>query len=318
MDNSEPEVSILILNWNGKDLLNDCLESIASHTQYENYQVVVIDNNSDDGSVPFVMDRFPEVSIIRNSSNVGFAEANNRAIGYTTSEYVLLLNNDVEVKEGWLKSLIDLAESKPNAGIVSPRIVYEDGLPQFLGDKVLLDESNIPDVFLDVVRLFEKQFDYEKEIISGIGAALLISREVFDTVGCLDEEYEFYMEDTDFCLRARSNGFEVWYTPNSEVVHKSRSTSSSDSYYSYYLRRKSRVRFYVLNYSIPRLVAQIPAECMTIIDSIRHGYTKWLFKAYLDGYKRLPTDLRRRQERSQVNHTTNKFRRLHETVSELF
>ena len=99
MDNSEPEVSILILNWNGKDLLNDCLESIASHTQYENYQVVVIDNNSDDGSVPFVMDRFPEVSIIRNSSNVGFAEANNRAIGYTTSEYVLLLNNDVEVKE---------------------------------------------------------------------------------------------------------------------------------------------------------------------------------------------------------------------------
>jgi GT2 family glycosyltransferase len=312
MGNSEPKVSILILNWNGRALLEECLKSIEDHTQYNNYEVVVIDNNSDDGSVQFVIDQFPEATIIRNASNLGFAEANNRGIRCSTSEYVLLLNNDVEVKDGWLTALVEAAETRPEVGIVSPRIVYGDGQPQFFGDKVVLTESNVPNAVLDFIRKLETRSDHEKEIISGIGAALLISRDVFDAVGYLDEEYEFYNEDTDFCLRARGNGFKIWYTPEAEVIHKSRSTSSSDSYYSYYLRRKSRVRFYVLNYSLPRLAAQFPVECLTVVDSVRNGYTGWLFRAYLDACKRLPTDLKQRRERSQVHHTTNKFRRLYE------
>lgn len=317
MDDAGPTISILILNWNGKELLEDCLTSIEEHTQYENYEVVVIDNDSDDGSVSFVMEQFPETTILRNSSNLGYAEANNRAIRCTTTEYVLLMNNDVAVKDGWLTALVEAAETRPDVGIVSPRIEYANGQPQFLGDKVVLTESNIPNIVLTLVRKIEQRCDHEKEIISGIGAALLISRDVFDAVGYLDEEYEFYKEDTDFCLRARDEGFKVWYTPSSEVVHKSRSTSSSDSYYSYYLRRKSRVRFYVLNYSLPRLVAQFPVECLTVVDSVRNGYTTWLCKAYLDGCKRLPKDLKQRQSRSQVHHTTNKLARLYRALPKL-
>lgn len=315
---AQPSVSILILNWNGKGILRECLSSIYAGTEYEAFSVLVIDNDSDDGSVAMVREEFPEADVLENAENLSFAAANNRAIRRVDSDYVMLLNNDVEVSEGWLAPLVEVAESAPERAVVSPRIVYPDGTPQFLGDKVLLDESNVPELIVETVRWIERQFDEEKQIFSCIGAAMLVDTDLFDDIGYLDEEFEFYKEETDFCIRAKTSGYELWYTPASEIVHKSRSSSATNPYYEYYLRRKSRLRYYVLNYSAPRILFQLPFELLTVVDSVLRHYSKWLFKAYWDGLKRLPADLKERRSRSQVHYTSNKIDRAYRAVRKRF
>jgi GT2 family glycosyltransferase len=307
-DQEIPSVSILILNRNGRDLLEECLASVYENTKYPRYEIVLIDNNSNDESVPFVESHFPAVTIIQNGENLGFAEANNRGIKNTDSDYVVLLNNDTIVESGWLTNLARVSIKDCNNKIVSPKLIYGNGDPQFLGDKVLLDESGIPNPINDIIIKIESCFDREKEIYRSIGASMLIQRNLFDKIGYLDEDYEFYMEEFDFCLRARNAGYSVKYTPKSEVVHKSRTSAGTDPYFSFYLRRRSRVRFYLLNFSVLRILLQIPIEATTIVDSFIRGYSRWLFKGYWDALKNLSELLELRSQRPQYHHTTNKIR----------
>lgn len=309
-----PSVSILILNKDGRDFLQDCISSIQKNTHYSNYEIVLIDNDSDDDSVQFVRENFPNINIIANDENLGFAEANNRGIDQTSSDYVLLLNNDTEVTPGWLTALVDFAESEDDFKIVSPKLVYENGDPQFLGDKVILHESGVPELLNRLLILIERRYDQPKEVVRAIGAAMMIQRELLEEIGYLDEEYEFYMEEFDYCLKARSAGYKVAYTPEAVVIHKSRSSASINPYFSFYLRRRSRIRFYLLNFTVPRLLAQIPIEVMTVIDSIYRGYSKWLFKAYLDSILDLSSLLEERKQRIQYHYTTNKICRLSEWI----
>jgi GT2 family glycosyltransferase len=318
MDQSReaPEVDILILNRNGKCLLEECINSIHKSTSYPEYKITVIDNNSSDSSILYLKKHHPNVSIIENERNLGFAEANNKAIKQTDSKYVILLNNDTEVRSNWLTPLVDVAEGNKETKIVSPKLIYEDGDPQYTGDKIILRESGVPTVINKLLSKIEKQFDFKKEIYRGIGAALLIDRDLFTEIGYLDEEYIYYMEEFDFCLRAKGAGFSIKYTPDTTVVHKSRTTSETDPYFEYYLRRKSRIRFYLLNYTISRLLIQVPAEVLTFGHSVKQGYIKWFLKAYLDSLEDIPSILERRKSRSQFHHTTNKIRFMCQRVSQ--
>ncbi|WP_158413989.1 glycosyltransferase family 2 protein [Halorubrum sp. CGM4_25_10-8A] len=309
-----PKLSILILNYNGRELLEDCIISIKDNTTYPNYEIVLIDNNSSDNSVSYVRENHSDVQIVQNSENLGFAEANNRAIKSTNSEYVLLLNNDTEVGQNWLKPLVELAESAEETKVVSPKLVYENGDPQFMGDKIILRESGIPKIVNKGLTAIEKRYDRQKEIYRAIGAAMLIQRNLFEDVGYLDENYAFYMEEFDFCLQTKNQKYKILYTPESEVIHKSRTSAGTDPYYSYYLRRRSRVRFYLLNFSLLRLLVQLPIELATVFDSIVQGYSKWVLKAYYDSLKQLPSLVDERRHRQQYNHTTNKFRTIYREI----
>lgn len=311
---NSPQVNILILNRNGLDLLKECIPSIENNTEYGNYEIVLIDNNSGDGSVEYVRNRFPDVHIHQNSENYGFAEAYNKAIKKCDSEYVVLLNNDTEVEHMWLEPLVSAVTTTKNTAIVSPKLIYENGDPQFLGDKVLLKESGVPNIVNSIIKKIESKFDQEKEIYRGIGAAMLIKKDLFEDIGYLDEDYEFYVEEFDFCLRAINANYSIRYTPQSKVIHKSRSSAGSNPYYSIYLRRKSRLRFYALNYSIPRLTFQVPFEIIAFMNCLIHGNQKWLMKSYFDFLVELPDLLELRNSRKQYHHTTNKIRTVKEQL----
>ena len=132
-----PEVCIIILNWNGKELLKDCLSSLLKLTGYPNYKVIVVDNGSTDGSLEYVKKNFPQVDVLPLDKNYGFAKGNNKGIKYALKKYkpryILLLNNDTKIiQRDWLTKLVETAESDKKIGIVVPKLIYTDGRIQHI------------------------------------------------------------------------------------------------------------------------------------------------------------------------------------------
>ncbi|MEM5830514.1 MAG: glycosyltransferase family 2 protein [Candidatus Aenigmatarchaeota archaeon] len=213
-----PLVCIIILNWNGKELLKKCLSSLISLTDYPNYKVIVVDNGSTDGSVEFVKKNYPNVDVLALDKNYGFTGGNNRGIVYVIKKYnpkyVLLLNNDTEIIErDWLKKLVETAESNKRIGIVGCKLLYPDRTIQHAGIKITFLSEHIG--------RYESEDKYSE--IRSVGAVtfacVLIKKEVFEKIGLLDETFFAGHEDLDFCHRARKNGFLVVYNGKTKLIH---------------------------------------------------------------------------------------------------
>jgi N-acetylglucosaminyl-diphospho-decaprenol L-rhamnosyltransferase len=218
-----PDISILILNWNTRDLLVKCLDSIAHTAGNLSAEIVVVDNASSDGSRAMVRERFPNVRLIENETNVGFARGNNQAMAVSSGRYALLANSDAFVWPGAIRALVDLADSQPQAGIVGAQLVNADGSFQ-------ASYTRFPIV------------DYVE------GACLLVRRKAFEEVGGLDESYFMYAEEVDWCYAMRAKGWQVWYQPAAKVTHLGGGSS-----YNRPLEReadlyRSRVRFFRKHY----------------------------------------------------------------------
>lgn len=238
-----PKVTILILNWNGKEDTIECLESLR-HINYPNYDILLVDNGSIDGSVKCFRETYPDLEIIENGENLGFAEGNNVGIRKAMDngkDYMLLLNNDTVVDCGFLGELVEVAESDSKIGIVGPKIYYYDynGRKDVIwsaGGKINLitgKTSHINGQKIDDESLCKPtKVDY----ISG--CAFLVKKDVFDKIGLLDPEYFAYFEEADFCVRA-SKIFECVYVPQGKIWHKvSKSTGGNFSpIMAYYLIR---------------------------------------------------------------------------------
>jgi len=212
------KVIIIILNWNGKELLKDCLSSLFKLTDYPNYKVIVVDNGSNDGSVEFVKQNFPQADIIALDKNYGFSKGNNIGIKYALEkynpEYILLLNNDTEIiQKDWLKLLVESAE-KYNAQIVGCKLIYPNGKIQHAGiDIKFLSEH---------IGRFEnkEKYSFIKYIGAVTFACVLIKKEVIEKIGLLDEIFFAGHEDLDYCFKARKNGFKILYNGNVTLIHK--------------------------------------------------------------------------------------------------
>lgn len=299
------KITIIIVNWNGKHLLEKCLASIAKNTKYTNYKLVVIDNGSSDGSVEFLEKSYPDVKLIKNNANLGFSRANNLAIEATESDYVFLLNNDTEVMEGWLSESVVLAHSDPRIGIVGSKILYMDMKPQYLGDRRIPHHG----LMSKLLTKCEKRRDHVKEVFDIQGAAFLVRREAFDKVGLFDEGFYLYSEESDFCCRTRSAGYKVMYTPYSRVKHH-KGGSSGESDHGYFHRHRSRVRFYLLNFSVARLTLQLFFEVPVILRSIVDWRSHLLFKAYVENLKNIKETWNKRRERKVFTFRTHALFRL--------
>ena len=215
-----PSVSIIILNWNGKKLLKDCLSSLFKLTDYPNYKVIVVDNGSTDGSVEYVKKHFPKADILALDKNYGFSKGNNEGIKYALKkynpDYILLLNNDTEIiQKDWLTRMVEVAESDKKIGIVGCKLVYPDGRIQHAG--------------VDVFSLThygwgeedKGQWDEIKEVLAISGACFFIKRSLIKKIGLLDEIYSPYWgEETDFCMRAIRAGFKIVYVGHSTLIHR--------------------------------------------------------------------------------------------------
>jgi GT2 family glycosyltransferase len=217
------DLSVIILNYNTKQLLKDCLSSIFASGRSESWEVIVSDNGSTDGSLDMVKQEFPQVKIIANNANLGFSKGNNVAIMQAVGRHILLLNSDTIVKPDAFTKMVAKADSSANIGALGPKILLPNGE---------LDPSarrNFPNPANAFLRLFGlKRFsnynvsgpiDQEMEVEAIMGACMLVPRQVVDKVGMLDEQFFFYGEDLDWCFRIKQAGYKIIYYPPAEILH---------------------------------------------------------------------------------------------------
>jgi GT2 family glycosyltransferase len=235
------DVSIVIINWNTKDILRDCLESVYEQTQDINFEVIVVDNTSADGSAEMVKNDFPQVILIENAKNNGFAAANNQGIAVAKGRYVLLLNSDTVVLDNAIKKTLSFADAHPEAAVVGCRVLNPDRTLQpscFMFPSILnmlLSTTYLYKLFPGS-RFFGREHmtwwsrDDVREVDVVTGCFMLVRREAIYQVGTMDERFFMYGEETDWCYRFKEAGWKVMFTPVGEIIHlggaSSRQTSS--------------------------------------------------------------------------------------------
>lgn len=219
-----PRVSIVVVTWNGLALLQRFLPSILA-TRYPNYEVIVADNASNDGTVEWIAKHYPSVRIIRHPENWLFARGNNEAIAQVDSPLVCLLNNDVEVPPNWLQPLVRLLEHSPRTAAVQPKVlqVNDERVFEYAGASGgFLDRIGYPFARGRMFTTLEKdigQYDDRRPVSWATGACMLIRRNAFESVGGLDERFEMHMEEIDLCWRLWRHGWSIYVEPESEVYH---------------------------------------------------------------------------------------------------
>lgn len=228
--NPKPEVSVCIVSWNVADDLRACLQSLHSQDDSPTLEIIVVDNNSGDGTVEMLEGDFPEVITIANTENRGFAAATNQALERGGGRYLMMLNPDTLVPAGALGSLVRFAEAHPEAGIVAPKLVNPDGSLQYSCRRFpTLTAAIFRNTLLG--RLFPRarsaadyvmsDWDHNsvREVDWASGACIFIRRETYEQIGPLDEGFRWGSEDVDYCLRARQAGWKVLYTPEPAITH---------------------------------------------------------------------------------------------------
>jgi len=236
----EQELSIVIVNYRVKDLLRKCLNSISRSKDNFNGEIIVIDNDSQDGSVEFLKRDFPEVELIDNPQNRGFSFACNQGIRRSSGRYVLLLNPDTTVPETGLKKLIDFFDSTPEVGICGPRMIDARGdllyscrsFPSFLtsisSSWSILERFFPRNPLSRQYLLKDLNHSQVQEVDWVSGSCLLARKKMLDQIGLLDADFFIYAEDVDLCYRAQKAGWRVIYFPRVTFVHQVGQSTSQD------------------------------------------------------------------------------------------
>lgn len=228
------KLSVVIVNYNVRLLLEECIKSVENALDGIEGDIFVVDNNSSDGSVEYIRERFPKVHIIANKENLGFARANNQAIRMTDAEYILLLNPDTVVYENTLQGCLDFMDANPEAGGVGVRMLTREG-------KVAPESRRaVPTpwvAFLKMLgltsRYYMSHLPWDKpgriEVVSG--AFCMLRHKALDQIGLLDEDFFMYGEDIDLSYRLLKGGWQNWYLPYDIIHYKGESTQKSSFRY---------------------------------------------------------------------------------------
>ena len=251
-------LSILIVNWNSKDLLRQCLLSIRATCVDLDPQVIVVDGGSFDGCGEMIADEFPEVEFVQSNENIGFGRSNNLGFSRVTGDMVLLLNPDTEIRAGAVEHLIAELEQRSDAGIVSPRLLNTDFSPQ---SSVHMLPRPVRQAFdseflrrhLSAYGLFAPPFDYHPaetvEVEAVAGACMLLRTKTFRDLGGFSPEYFMYAEDMDLCFKIRRAGLKVYYVPGAEIVHHGGASSSvQGSTFAAVMMREALTSYMLLNH----------------------------------------------------------------------
>lgn len=224
------DVSVIVVNWNTRELLRHCLDSVREASVALKIETIVIDNASHDGSAESVRRHFPEVTLIENGENLGFSAANNQGLARAGGRYVLLLNSDAVLKPGALEEVVAWAEANPQAGMVGCRVLNTDGslqvscmrFPDFQG--LLTSALFLPRLlpkwgFLGYEDLTWWDHRDEREVDVLKGCFILARSAAIRQIGMLDESFWLYGEETDWCQRMKQAGWSIHFTPRAEIIH---------------------------------------------------------------------------------------------------
>jgi hypothetical protein len=226
------KISVVIVSWNTKNYLDKCLHSLKGKAGAGfDLEVIVIDNNSNDKSATMVKENYPDIKLIENETNLGFARANNIGIEKASGKYILLLNPDTEIFENSIEKMVEVLRKDNAVGAVGPKILNSDGTIQYECAR------NFPTVLSEffVTSTIYKRFPANKfagrylitywnhedsrDVACISGACMLIRKRCFDSIGLLDESFFMYAEDTDFCYRLNKKGYSIRYVAESEIIH---------------------------------------------------------------------------------------------------
>ena len=280
-----PLLSIVILNWNTRDLLVQCLEAVLRLQDEAPGEVIVVDNASTDDSVTMLADRFPQVRVIQNPANVGFAGGNNRGVAACAGKYALMLNTDAFLGPGALRELVRVAESDPRSGVVGAHLLNPDGsfqashtcFPTLWREFLILSGlgraaygSHYPSAGPDEGRGALK-VDYVE------GASLLVRVEAYRAVNGLDEGFFMYAEEVDLCYTMGKHGWNVWYAPEARVTHLGGASSAdrkpereADLY-------RGRVQFFRKQYGAAAASAlKAMIFFFTAVKVVAHRLARWV------------------------------------------
>jgi hypothetical protein len=265
---SNPKVCIIILNWNGKELLKRCLNSLFKLTNYQNYKVIIVDNGSTDGSVEYVKKNFPKADVLALNKNYGFAKGNNIGIKKSKGDFILLLNSDTKIIDSFfLNKMLKIAKEE-NVGIVGAQLLDENGRKQNSA------------AWIRPLKIFYYTGNKIKEVDWVSGACFLIKKELLEKIGLFDENFFLYYEETDYCYRAKKNNFKVVIQPAAKIIHYGGRTSRkmNQDFITYHWY-KSRMYFFLKH----RLIFHIiPRMIEDIFESFKNKKFHILIKSYKD------------------------------------
>ena len=314
-----PKVSIIVLNWNGKEHLESCFSSIKEQT-YDNYETILVDNGSTDSSIDFVKEKFPWVKIIPIPKNIGFAKGNNKGIEESKGDYILTLNNDTKLDKNCLKNLMDIVEKNPRVGMFSLKMMffYETNLINSTGTLVHKDGSAMN---RGMKQKDNKQFEEIEEILGPCAGAALYKKEMLEDIKYKDEYFDsgffIYLEDVDLIFRSILKGWKSIYVPSSIIYHVHSATMQAKSPIKLYLSERNRI-WYTLKTFPLKLILKMPYYILKRYLKLsknknslegkfkKRDYIKALFKAWLVGLFYSPKYLRKRFKIQKTKKITEK------------
>lgn len=251
------DVSIVITSYKSKPFLEDCIDSVIGSIKKHSYEIIVVDDASNDGTEDVVRRKYPQIKYIKNPGNLGYVRSNNIGMRSAIGKYLLSLNNDTVVKDEAIDKLTEFMDKERTLGAVGPKLLNSDGTVQLQCRRGFPNPFNSLAYFFGLSRLFPKSRLFSSylltclddsslaEVDSLCGAAMMIRREVIDKVGYMDESYVMYGDDIDWCYRIKQAGYKVYYLPDAEIIHfGGRGGSRKQSYRNIYEFHRAMAVFY--------------------------------------------------------------------------
>lgn len=280
-ENIQPEISVIIVNWNTLKVTSDCIQSLIDIKEISPIEIIIIDNASHDGSVEALRNQFPSIKIIANETNVGFAAGCNQGLEQASGKYLLLLNSDTTANGESLKGMMDFLKNHPKVGAVGCRLLYADGTVQSshgnfpTPSEFLLHQSLLA---ILIKRFFSRLKNFFPHIKHNqkpykvdwlMGACIMMPREIYRKVGGFDPDYFMYCEDADWCFRLAKEGYSIYHLPQYSIFHYHQQSS----------RQRKKFTFIRIFQSLNRFVEKNYGES---------GLKKFKFVVLLDMISRLP------------------------------
>lgn len=257
--------SVIIVSWNALDHLKKFLPSVVK-TDYTDFEILLADNASTDGSAEWVREQYPNVRIVRLDKNYGYCGGNNRAARHANGDLLVFLNNDVEVDSQWLYRAHKTLQRHPEAAAVQPKMLsYEE--PEYFeyagAAGGFLDKYGFPFCkgrIFDTLEKDEGQYDQENQVLWASGAAMIIRKDIFERLEGFDEDFEFHMEEIDLCWRLWNRGYEIYASPGSVVYHLGGGSLPMGSPRKTYYNYRNSLKMLWKNYSRSSIYTRLPVR----------------------------------------------------------
>ena len=302
-----PETSVIILNWNGKHFLQDCLSAMRRQT-FRDFETILVDNGSKDGSVEYIRTQFPEVKMLALPNNLGFTGGNIEGYAQATGNIVVLLNNDTEAHPSWLEEIQKASYAYPDAGSFASKMMYFDERDRVENCGMGVGISGAT---LDLGRgeIDGPQWARPREVFGGCGGAVAYRRSMLEDIGFLDPDFFMTYEDVDLSFRAQLRGYSCVFVPGAIVYHRYRATNRKTPSRQVFYSQRNIEFVYLKNMPLGLMLRSAPQRLLYELGAAiyfsKQGSGSAFLRAKLDVLRCIPSVLRKRREIQSRRTMTN-------------